>query len=205
MGFPLFLHRDGIKFIQVGAANGTNYDPIHSIVKGHKWKGILIEPYKNLFITLKEHYLGYHDNLIFENIAIHEHLKTVTLYTPTNAFHSSISRRHKGIRRYNDEELKKISSEVPALTLDEVIEKHSFPSIDLLQIDAETYDFGVIKSLSIEKYRPQVIRYEYAHLRKQHQECARYLSDLDYILSFENKEDIMAISRTCQPLHPDFV
>ena len=52
-------------FIQVGANDGRNGDPIFSLVTELGWKGILLEPQKLVFENLLRNYAGY-DNLFFE-------------------------------------------------------------------------------------------------------------------------------------------
>ena len=47
---------------------------------------------------------------------------------------------------------------VPSAPLSEVIEKHGFSDVDLLQIDCEGWDFKVIESLG--EYRPAIINFE---------------------------------------------
>jgi FkbM family methyltransferase len=68
---------------------------------------------------------------------------------------------------------------VKARTLNSVLEEHGVEEIDLLNVDAENFDVHVLRSISLERYRPRVIMVEcqekdlermmngdtYAHLR----------------------------------------
>lgn len=60
--------------------------------------------------------------------------------------------KHKdGFENANDGQL------VETFTLNEILSKTDIKHIDLLCIDVEGHDFNVLKSISLEKYKPQVI------------------------------------------------
>ena len=58
-------------FIQVGAHNGLKNDPINKYIRQNGWKGILIEPQKNIFNELKENYKEFSKNLILKTLQFH--------------------------------------------------------------------------------------------------------------------------------------
>ena len=66
--------------------------------------------------------------------------------------------------------------------------------IDLLQIDAEGYDYEIIKMIKFQKIRPSIIRYEHKHLsKKDFTECLELLVNNNYGILFEDS-DITAYS-----------
>jgi len=48
--------------------------------------------------------------------------------------------------------------------LQDVLDKHGVKEIDLIHIDVEGFDYGVLSQINFEKYKPLVILYEHFHL-----------------------------------------
>src|SRR5882762_3463411 len=67
-------------FIQVGAFDGVQADPIRKFILRHNWKGVLIEPQKKAFELLKQNYAD-QPHLTFKNVAISDRNEPRTLYT----------------------------------------------------------------------------------------------------------------------------
>ena len=183
-----------ITFVQVGSNNGVRGDPIYKLVKRYKWRGILIEPQSDVFESLKSNYTGC-GNLIFENVAVHKKKKQVFMYRfVKDSRITSLFRNNRTLKRRSDENILKFK--VDAMSLNEILEKYNLLQIDVLQIDAEGYDFGVVKSISLNKYRPRVIIYENCALIEQKKDklIRRYLRKFGYTTFTKySKRDIMAV------------
>lgn len=185
-----------LKFVQVGANDGMYGDPLRSYVLNSGWTGILCEPQRDVFELLKQNYQGHSDQLIFENIAISSAVDNIELFRAPN-----ISAR-QGMARLSEltvtssdprtvsrqsghpvDRLEKFS--IPTMTLDALVQKHKFEQFDVLQIDVEGFDYDVLKTLSLDKYRPAVIQFEHGHLGvNQLSEAAVHLEKFGYILYF---------------------
>ncbi|MEO0778417.1 MAG: FkbM family methyltransferase [Bacteroidota bacterium] len=50
------------------------------------------------------------------------------------------------------------------LSLDQLLEQYRVRDFDVLVIDAEGADAQILRGLSLDRYRPQLIRYEHYHL-----------------------------------------
>jgi FkbM family methyltransferase len=153
-------------FLQVGANDGRSNDPINYYIKKYGWKGILIEPQKKIFSKLKNEYKKYKQNVIFENIAISSTKGEIELYVPKSEKKNSAASVKKNIVK-NQLKLGSKSLEnykVNCMTIEDLIKKHSIKKIDLLQIDAEGYDFEVLKTLSMKNIKPKIIHFEHGHL-----------------------------------------
>lgn len=164
-----------LSFIQVGANDGRSGDPLHKYIKKYPWHGILVEPQPDIFFKLCENYAAIKDRLIFENIAIAEGQTAITMYRSANnqsgltedsAYASSVvsanSRvvaRQLGVRSRDLEQFM-----VQCATLDELLAKHRMSTLDILQIDAEGYDYDVLKTLNLSKISPSIIQFEHGHL-----------------------------------------
>ena len=78
-----YLHRKGSDdffFIQVGAFDGIQCDPLYDYVQRHKWSGVLLEPQRKAFEQLTENYKS-QPQLRLMNAAIAEKPGSCTLYT----------------------------------------------------------------------------------------------------------------------------
>lgn len=184
-------------FIQVGAHNGLKNDPINKYIKKNNWKGILIEPQKNIFNELKENYKEFSKNLIFENIAISSVENEIELFSSKSGNKSTVASVRKNITKRQlkagDKELHSVK--VKCTSLNNLINKHSVKKIDLLQIDTEGYDFEVIKTLDLENLKPKMIHFEFGHLTpKECHDVTRYLSLNNYMIHWGGHEgDTIAI------------
>ena len=173
--------KDKFFFVQVGAMDGVTADPIHKFVKKLDLGGLLIEPQKSMFDSLKTNYRGC-NNLFFENVAIDNCDGTRNLY--------QIKRKYKdlypfsdGVTSFNREftfkhfnknlenkfaDPEECIDTVPVRTssFDTLFNRYEIKHIDLLQIDTEGFDYEVLKFFDFSKFRPQIINYEHRHLSK---------------------------------------
>jgi FkbM family methyltransferase len=175
----LMARQPDIFFLQIGAHNGLDYDPIAPFVREHHWRGLLVEPQKHVFAQLQANYAG-EKQLQFENAAIAERAGTFTLYAFAGAdaadpaSMAASSRRHYLTLNSEGRRGSIKPMEVPALTLDGLLTKHGVERVDLLQIDTEGYDFQIIKMIDFNRIKPQLIHFESNFLnRRQKEECVR--------------------------------
>ena len=116
-----------LRFVQVGANDGSFVDPIRPYIVECGWRGILIEPQPDVFEKLVSNYADYKEQLAFENVAISSG-ESLILYLPPadldgtdRAIHarSVVSADRRVIARQlgvGTNELRQI--EVPSITLD---------------------------------------------------------------------------------------
>jgi FkbM family methyltransferase len=182
----LIAHQPDIFFLQIGAHNGRDNDPIAPLVREHHWRGLLVEPQKQVFTRLLENYAG-EKQLLFENAAIAEREGTFTLYAfegasaEDPASMAASSRRHYLTLNSEGRRGTITPIEVPALTLNGLLAKHGVERVDLLQIDTEGYDFQIIKMIDFNRIKPQIIHFESNYLnRSQKEECVRIFDAQGY-------------------------
>lgn len=58
-----------IYFCEIGAMDGKRHDDMYKYIQKYNWKGILVEPLRDMFEKLKINYSN-KQGLIFENSAI---------------------------------------------------------------------------------------------------------------------------------------
>lgn len=185
---PLYPNKENMIFIEVGANNGIDNDPIRDWVKKYNWTGVLIEPIEKAFKELKLNYKGM-NGVSFENVAIsNSDDEYAIMYRPKSSKIASLDKNHAPMKgKYKE-------IKVRMKKLNDIIDQYGISNLDLLNIDAEGYDFEVIKSLDFEKCRPVIIHYEHRHLGGAKSDCEKYLLDNGYFLCW-NRNNTVAIDK----------
>ncbi|MCC5918316.1 MAG: FkbM family methyltransferase [Cryomorphaceae bacterium] len=171
--------------VQIGSYDGKTHDPLHRIVLSrHNWAVVLVEPVPQIFQRLKRNYPT-EDRFHFEQVAINDGKSAPFYYVDESELHksgifpdwagmlSSFDRNH--ILKHLDGALAPFirTVELPGMTLPDVFKKHNVNTLHLLHIDAEGYDWRILKQLNLRKYQPAVILFEYAHLAPNEIESAK--------------------------------
>ncbi|UJS24350.1 FkbM family methyltransferase [Thiothrix winogradskyi] len=140
-------------FIDVGA-NAPVADSVTYLFYERGWRGINIEPVAQWFAMLAESRVA-DINL---NVAISDTADSLILYdvpdTGLATADPEIAERHR------QEGFKLSECSVPAVTLDAVCKQYAPNTIHFLKIDVEGVETAVIRSIDLERYRPQIILVE---------------------------------------------
>jgi FkbM family methyltransferase len=185
-------------FVQIGAHNGHDGDPIRKYVTSHHWKGILVEPQPEVFRELVANYRQ-ESQLILENAAICERDGSAEMYVPRlksgdaatllASFRKEVLARRLGRQTVIDKIV------VPTLSPRTLLSKHGVSHIDLLQIDVEGLDYEIIRMFDYSVVKPTIIRFEHIHLSfRERQQCNQFLRGLGYRIA-KNQIDTIA----CRP------
>jgi len=202
-----------IYFIQIGANDGMYNDPLYKFIRRDNWEGILVEPQKKIFERLTYNYRNM-KNLVFENVAVcnENGLKPLFKISFSDAnWASSISSFRKedvealintgyvdrnateeGIKVPIDKQKYITIEDVECVTFNELVKKYNVKEIDLLMIDAEGYDFEIIKMINFDEIYPSHIFYEHSHFTKNEKiDCENFLKNLGFKL-FADESDTLA-------------
>lgn len=194
-------------FLQVGAMDGKNFDPLFEHVRQYKWQGLLIEPLPDMFERLRRNYADC-EGLLFENCAVTDtvgeieihrvplHLIDAGVVPPWAAGISSLypDRNAIGGKRTPAEEFAKIrdhieTQRVRGEPLPSVLARHRIERIDLLQIDTEGHDYRVLRQFDFDRYRPELVQIEIYNLPEQERRAAlKLLVDAGYEVRFDHKD-----------------
>ncbi len=207
------LLHPGLSFIQIGANDGFTHDPICKFIYRDRWKGILVEPQKAPYENGLKVLYDNNPNVFPVNAAISDKSSQKVLYVV--AF--SEARWATGLASFNKEnvlehfenghaaycahkegiDLPKDSTDyirkqmVSCVTFSELMEKYSLSSVDLVQIDAEGFDFEVIKMIDFETINPLLISFESTNLSAEDKkDCFDFLSSKGYLLYTDNRDTI---------------
>jgi len=181
-------------FIQVGAMDGQLADPLHNFIKTFDLNGIVIEPIPHNYEKLCKFYSGF-DGIKTLNVALHSTEKTAPIYMvdPKADYPyliqaaSSLDKNHVmcDIDKINGSYDDIISVDVKCNDLKEIVEANNVKKIDLLQIDAEGYDFEIVKMIDFDKMKPTIIRYENERITvKESRECLELLASHGYLINY---------------------
>ena len=191
---------DHCQFIQVGANDGKLNDPLRKFILKKFLKGVMIEPQPEIFKKLKGNYAELDiDGISFENIAIdknHRHRNLYTVQTPSNPqdiwAHAAASFDKSHIEKMlSPDSLEKNGECIETLsvrceTFDYILKKYKISQLELLQIDAEGYDFELLKTFPFSKIIPKVIHFEHIHLGIFNRNAAlEFLHQLGYSFVIE--------------------
>lgn len=164
-------------FVKVGAHDGISGDPVSDVLLTHeKWKGLLIEPVPVIFDRLRKNF-GDSQRYMLEQVAIGPHRGKATFYyVDAKAIDSlpdlpfwydqlgSFNRDH--ITKHFDGALAPFILEcsVEVRPLPEVLKKNGIREVHLLHIDAEGYDYEVLKTIDLASAAAAAILLEHQNL-----------------------------------------
>ncbi|MGD1088663.1 MAG: FkbM family methyltransferase [Verrucomicrobiota bacterium] len=163
--------------VQVGSNDGLTGDPLHELVLRHQtWQALFIEPVPYLFAKLKANY-GEQARFRFENVAITSTPGSCSFYYVSEAAKRNLpdlpswydqlggfNRNHILKHFGNSIEPYIARIEVECLPLNAVLMRNQIEHFDLLHIDAEGYDWEVLKQFDLSRHSPSVILFEHKHL-----------------------------------------
>lgn len=166
--------RGPLRFVQIGANDGVNNDPLSATVRAHRWSGVLVEPVPRMLERLVANYEGV-PGLRFANVAIGPEEGTTTFYTvegrpgePAWADQISSLDRDVVLRHtygISDLESRIVPIEIESVPLPSLVARYGLDSIDLLHVDAEGYDYEIVSQVQAgATWAPRYILFEVKHM-----------------------------------------
>jgi FkbM family methyltransferase len=162
-------------FVQIGSNDGEQLDPLRAQILERGWSGIMVEPVPFVFERLRANY-GHLPNVTLVNVAIDAEDGTRELYYLPQSDDEGLPQWYDALGSFRREVVLKheefipdIASrvatiEVACLTFDSLCRRHGVRRVDVIQIDTEGYDFEIVRSIDLDRYRPAVLMYEHLHL-----------------------------------------
>ncbi|WP_431860597.1 FkbM family methyltransferase [Azospirillum sp.] len=194
-----------VVFAQVGANDGVSHNPICRHVFNGGWKGVMIEPTPRLFEILKYNYRN--TDVACLNLCVGQESGRVKFYAvkhspdiknnivyQINSLDRSFIIKNKHLFP-SDVDIDELIEEIPVdmRRLDDVLRDLGFAHLDILVVDAESYDYQVLASACLEKYKPEAILYEAKNLSENDRISAEeMLKSLDYSI-VELEADSLAL------------
>lgn len=162
-------------FVQIGANDGSQQDPLRFVRERYSWSGLMVEPVPYVFARLKANW-GHVPQLVLDNVAVADRDGVLPFYHPAQAADTAnLPSWYDGLGSFSKENVLKhadlipdiaqriVATDVPCLTLASLCCKHAITRIDVLHIDAEGYDARIVRQLDFAQLRPRLIIYEHFH------------------------------------------
>lgn len=203
----LCMDRSPVTFVQVGSNDGIVADPLREFIVRGDFRGVLVEPVPYLFERLVQTYREA-PGISLENVAVamengerdfyylrpSDDPTLPPWYDKLGSFQREVILRNLDVIPSIPELL--VSIRVKCQTLKHICERHSMARPDLIHIDAEGYDFEIIKSIDFSTIGPTVLLYEHKHLGiRGRLECRAYLSRQGYD-TLEVGDDTLCVRRS---------
>lgn len=185
-------------FVQIGSNDGVQLDPLRAQLKKNHWRGVMIEALPHIFNELVKNCAEYADRVTFMNVAIaktdgvqpfyylrpmaeHEKASMPEFYDMLGSFNRQVILSHSPYIPDIEDRLETL--EIDALSFDSLCKKLSIQGIDLLHIDAEGYDFEILKNIDFSQHRPRVLIFEHHHLTNEDKKnCYQMIADAGFQL-----------------------
>ena len=182
-------------FVEIGSNDGDQHDHLRPLILSRPWRGIMVEPVPYVFERLQRNYAEL-DRIVLENAAIGprdgelpffhlrragsaERARLPDWYDGIGSLSSAVVLSHRD--QIPDIDGRLVRTLVPSLTFESLCRRHSVDRLDLLLVDAEGYDWEILRGIDLANRRPRVIIYEHYHLSGEaRRDCRAHLDQLGY-------------------------
>jgi FkbM family methyltransferase len=200
------LQNPRMTFMQIGAFDGIGDDDLRELVTRHQLRGVLVEPQPAAFARLQQTYAGQLQvRLLQAAIAEREGSRELFCMRGEASMVASFDRDH--LRKHGVPDHDIVSQPVPCHTVESAMRAAGLDRLELLQIDAEGYDWPIIRAIDFSRCRPRILRFEYRHMRPQDADaCLELLASQGYRFVIEARDIIACLdadSAASRQLQPD--
>lgn len=198
-------------FLEAGAMDGKRYDPIYMFVRHYRWRGIVLEPLRDLFDELTANYAGLPQVTLVNAALTDTDGERSMLRIPRQAVQEgAVPLWAEGLGTLHPERnalggvgldaeqqaafrAQMRSEKVEGVTLRSLAERYGIPHISLLQVDAEGCELDILRQVDRAGYKPRVIHLEYWALPPhERREIFGMLGERGYRMRM-GESDVMAV------------
>lgn len=193
------LRNPRMTFLQIGAFDGVGEDDLRSLIVTHKLRGVLVEPQPSAFARLQQTYRN-QPNVTLLQAAIAEQEGSRELYCKRGEASMAASFDREHLRRHGIADNDIVAEPVACHTIESALRTAGLANADLIQIDAEGYDWQIIRSIDFNCIRPQIIRFEYRNLSpRDGDDCLAHLAAHGYRFIVETRDIIAHLAADSIP------
>lgn len=205
--------KQAVFFVQVGSNDAGYGDPLAFFTRHYGWRGLMIEPLPHIFARLRQRYARF-KGLKFANVAIANepgerpfyHLRRSDeaglppWYDMLGSFDRANVLKHQQYLADIPERI--VETQVRCARFDTLCQEHGINQFDVLHIDAEGYDFEVLKTVDLARYKPAVILFEHTHLLVADLAAAQTMLRKAGYLAHSDPADLLAVATTALEQYP---
>uniref|UniRef100_A0A7S1JDH6 Methyltransferase FkbM domain-containing protein n=1 Tax=Eutreptiella gymnastica TaxID=73025 RepID=A0A7S1JDH6_9EUGL len=206
-------------FVQIGAHVGgvnASHDDTMPLTKQYGWHGLLVEPNPFLFKELVRKYKDW-PNLYFAQVGIGATDGNMTFYAVTDELDPETGKSLTGgrDRQWFVTQLSTFDPAIAAKRMRSVkmlpipVEVNTFPTLvnkpshtikmpHYVLIDTEGYDWKVLSTIDMQKYRPYLLIYEHNKLGANKKTASDFTAKAGYRSAYQDHQNTVAW-RTCSP------
>jgi len=167
------IEHPAVTYLQIGAFDGVQGDPVYPLIARHKLQGVLLEPQKDAFVRLQANYGGF-TGFHLINAAIADRDGQSTLYRikagaqgpdwlhQIASFDKNVIRGHAHMVPNLDSMIE--TETVHCMSFATLFDRVGLQTVDMLVIDTEGFDIEVLRLFDVPKRAPAIIRFEHKHL-----------------------------------------
>jgi FkbM family methyltransferase len=179
-------------FLDIGAFDGITYSNTYLLFK-HGWRGVCIEPCLKNYKKLEKLYSD--TEIVTIRAAAADYIGKIELNIATipgaEEYGSDVSSAKSDVlEKWKNYIWEK--ENVPAVTINKILEKNNIKIIDFVSIDVEGFELAVLKGFNLEKYKPKLILIEYCN-KIERSKLVRHLKLQNYFLWSDNGQDIFMV------------
>lgn len=189
----LGFYRPGVKFLQIGANDGEYCDICGPLARQYGWSGVAVEPVPEMFERLLATYDAYPD-ITPVNAAIGSEDGKAVFYKVDHpnigmqqlgSFRKDVILKHaKDFKNEFGLDLEEaiVEIDVDVISINTLLKEKSLTDLGCMFMDAEGYDWEIIKSIDFDLARPDFIYFETIHVNEQKDQINKFFADSEYTL-----------------------
>ena len=195
------LRMDDFCFIQIGAYDGLENDPVSAWVRQYQWRGVLLEPQERFYNKLCHNYRD-QPQLNIVNKALAGGEESQTLYR-IDCARDGLPAWAPQLASFNKDVLLSHADAIPDIrdliveesvactTFSALIREFDLQRVNLLLIDTEGFDFEIIKMIPWDTITPDIIYFEHLHLSPaDYEACCAQLVEKGYTLAIQKMDTV---------------
>lgn len=182
-------------FLQIGAFDGLENDPVAPLVREFGIGGIVVEPQPAAAAALRANYAPF-PQVAVVNAAIADADGDREFFTASDASiqQASLSRSHLVSHGVSADRIAAIR--VCCTTVANLLREHGRERCDLIQIDAEGWDHHIVRSINYPSVQPSIVRFEHHHMSNADADaCLELLASYGFRF-IADQWDVMAVRDT---------
>ena len=183
-----YLNFENGFFIEAGANDGISQSNTALYEFEYGWKGLLVEPNPKKYFECKERRINsivenyalvsnsYRGNFINGDFGHQDYTSSLmSMVLDEGDWCDDVMRESQKNRREHE-----MVIEVPAITLNKLLEKHNIKNIDFFSLDVEGYEISVLNGFDIERYLPSYMLIETTTFENRISAIFEYMDNKNY-------------------------